>query len=260
MSNKVLHLNVMNNSGSTLLYNLISMCENSVFLKREGQSYAGVLKNEYDLKVPRIFSVKRKEIEHPDTYNLDKLKDSWMKEWRKNSKYSDSGKVLIQKSPSDVYRVDLLNDMFPNSYHIVMVRNPYAVCEGTIRRGQELHWGQTDVTYSIRNVALHCISCVSTQLKTINRIKNVTWFKYEDLFSRPEWVEDEIKDFLPELHDINLGPEKLLDTMWGIYNPLVMKDKNEEQVSRLPKDAIKIMSDVFKDSTQVFDFFDYKLL
>lgn len=64
----------------------------------------------------------------------DKLKD-----WKNSLEYFykkltiENGKVILIKNPFHSFRMDVLNEIFPNARYIHIIRNPYKVVPSTIR-------------------------------------------------------------------------------------------------------------------------------
>ena len=77
-------------------------------------------------------------------------------------KYWDRRKyILMDKTNTNIMRVDQLNKYFDNSYFLAMVRNPYAQVEGIMRRN-----GAT-----VEYAAKFALKCLRFQNKINNRKK-----------------------------------------------------------------------------------------
>src|SRR4051812_21132299 len=141
---KYLFIICMNNSGSTLLERVFRSCRNMVTLPAgpdqqvNGQGF--VLKymptpGQMQPPCTRIFSEKASVLEDESLYQWEKIKTIWRREWAKNPKFDIAHpRVFLEKSPANVYRATMLQKHFPNSFFLLVTRNPYAVAEGVRRR------------------------------------------------------------------------------------------------------------------------------
>ena len=108
--------------GSTLLNQLISTsknvsCNNNIGT-REGQTLPEV----------RTFMFDNNRWNNHIELPWQFIKSVWRKYW------DLSKPILLDKSIPNIMRVKKINHHFENSSFICMVRNPYAQCEGIIRR------------------------------------------------------------------------------------------------------------------------------
>jgi hypothetical protein len=255
---KNLFIVCMNNSGSTLLHHYLSECEKVVQLPRlkpsratssEGHNYAGA-----SMPHPRDFGVAGLWTEKPvffgkdENYEWDKIKKSWMEGWQKECGAPLGGKILLEKSPPNVIRANLLQDNFPNSYFIVMVRDPYAVSEGMRRRHG----------HNIQRAAEHCGSVLRFQSRNLSVLKNVVWFTYSDLCDRREYVKKRIIEMLPELEDLSFDSH--LDGHHSLMGrkPMPMVNLNKKQISNLGKRDLYIIKNVLLKYKKEMSFFGFK--
>ena len=66
-----------------------------------------------------------------NVYDWSKIKSVWMKYW------DQSKPVLMDKTTTNIMRFDEIKKQFDNTYAICLVRNPYAVIEGIMRRNSK---------------------------------------------------------------------------------------------------------------------------
>lgn len=80
---------------------------------------------------PRVLKEMRRPTMRADRGGLQALKDDWMKEY-------DWAKYMMEKSPPNSVRMPWLKSNFReisrNPFFIVLHKNPYAICEGIVRR------------------------------------------------------------------------------------------------------------------------------
>ena len=260
--NKHLFILCMNNSGSTMLHSYLSKCNRVIQLpKKHGlehitTSFEGhLLAKDYmptpnDLGVIAVFSKMQHVFEDSDNYNWDKIKEMWTGLWRKSSSWGESDKVLLEKSPPDLLRADLLNENFPNSNFIVMVRDPYAVIEGMNRR-----YG-----HSLVSGAEHWCRTASRNIYNIRNIEKITYFTYEQLCDNADFVKSKILSILPELEDINFDQKTS-----GVHSVDGRGEKslvnfNKKQVSRFDDRHFSLINSVLMRNLNILNFFGYKII
>ena len=117
-----------------------------------------------------------------------KVKDIW-------SKYWDLSKpILMDKSTPNIIRVSDIKQVFKPISFIAIVRNPYAQCEGIIRRNNQ----------SAEFAAEFAIRCLKYQKKNIENEKNLLFFNYEELCDNTHQVVNKINEFIPYNSDIKM--------------------------------------------------------
>ncbi len=122
MPNKHLFIVCMNNGGSTLLQHCLGSCKSIVELPRvrpaqatssEGHNHVGSA-----MPYPRKHGVIGVWTEKPNVfgnnknYNWKKIKEKWFKGWEKSADKPLENMVLLEKSPPNVIRASLLQNIF----------------------------------------------------------------------------------------------------------------------------------------------------
>jgi hypothetical protein len=193
------------------------------------------------------------KMENEDHYDFEQIKSTWHGLWKQHEHFKTANpRVFLEKSPPNVLRAQMYEKNFPNSYFMIMVRNPYAVVEGILRRCKK----RRPVEESIK----HWVETSRKQIENIEVLKNNVWFTYEDLCDRPKEVAPKIKKFMPELSDINL--RKKLRTYsqlrgWFFSTPVNL---NKPQINRLLTSDIKIINANLKQNEDLLEFFGYELI
>jgi len=249
---KFLFITVPNNSGSKLIVELLKGCKNIIALPREGERF---------VDIPRAASrlwTQTKQLEdmlNENNYNFTHIRTEWMKLWEKSAHYdSAEPKIFMEKSPPNVLRAQMYEKHFPNSYFIIMVRNPYAFVEGIIKRCPK-----KDRTEEATN---HWVETTKKQIENVSILKNNLVFTYEALCDSPKKTEKLISTFLPELADVNLRRKvTLLATVIGPKSrSMAPTNLNERQIEQLSASQINTISNILKNHTNLLDFFGYKIL
>ena len=104
-------------AGSTVLWQLISTAQNVSPLPDEGEV------------LPEIKDIMRaKPWDSECSLPWKTIKDVWEQYWDHTKPF------FIEKSPPNLIRTQAILKHFDPAYFIIMVRNPYAHCEGLMRR------------------------------------------------------------------------------------------------------------------------------
>jgi hypothetical protein len=105
-------------------------------------------------------------------------------EWKT---YWDLGKpVLLEKSPSNLIRTRFLQELFPNSYFVIVIRHPIAVAYATQK------WSNT----SLAELIEHWLVCHETFEQDRRYIRRLLVLKYEDFVERPQAMLEMMYYFL----------------------------------------------------------------
>ena len=239
-----------NNSGSTYLKNVLATCCNTWNLHREGQNTFGFIGpcNTNKMGIPpllwaanRRFRQMRKD---PSLYNWEKNRKAW---YLQAFSKSESASVFVEKSPPFLLLVPFLMTNFENTKFLLMVRNPYAMAEGILRR----HKGKN----KLELIADHIIACFQYQIRNLQFLKDQShlFFTYEELCSMPDDIEIKIKKLVPELSDLRL---KQTIPVKGIYNE-TLRNMNREQIERLSDMQKKELKTRFLKYESFFKHFGY---
>jgi hypothetical protein len=94
--------------------------------------------------------------------------------------------VLLEKSPPNLIRTRFLQELFPNSYFVIVIRHPIAVSYATQK------WSYT----SLAELIEHWLACHEKFEQDKQYIRRLLVFKYEDFVERPQAVLEMIYSFL----------------------------------------------------------------
>ncbi len=161
-----------NNSGTTLLREVLGSHPEIRALPREGQVLTDTLPTPTRLGVPRLFG-KRLDVfrwtEESDAAPALRAKYDWARYFPRRPGH------LLVKSPEDTVRTRWLQRNFAPARFVAIVRSAYAVCEGTRRRSG----------HSLADAALHWASVNECLLEDLAHLQRALLLRYEDFCARP---------------------------------------------------------------------------
>jgi Sulfotransferase family len=106
------------------------------------------------------------------------------KEWKT---YWDIEKpVLLEKSPSNLIRARFLQELFPNSYFVIVTRHPIAVAYATQK------WSYT----SLDELIEHWLVCHEKFRQDQEHLRRLLVLRYEDFVEQPQTALTKIYSFL----------------------------------------------------------------
>ena len=224
----------VNNSGTTLLENLLGRHPEISKLPEEGHYLSRVLPRPNPLKARRIWTerleVFRKVPEDGGGMSAARLKWDWL------GHYSVDGRsrFLMEKSPPNTIRGPWLQHHFKPASFLALTRSPYAVAEGIRRR--EGH--------SVERAARHWTIANQIMLDDLDRLDGSLLLSYEDLCADPSKEMIRITRFLK----IDPYPDEFLRESLPIHNvteqPSLIKDFNASSLERLSADDIRRIEDI----------------
>jgi hypothetical protein len=201
----------VNNSGTTILSNLVETHPEIRTLPAEGQQLTSAFPRPDILGVGRLWSSRMDVFrwsENNSTIPALVAKKDWLKLYSKNSG------ILLEKSPPNTVRSLWLQKNFNPSKFLSIVRCPYAVCEGIKRRKN----------YSITQAALHWTTANQCMLSDMSFLKHNLLIKYEDLVQDPVTTLNQVQHFLglksPFNHDAcaQVAAHSMEGTTTGLKN------------------------------------------
>jgi hypothetical protein len=239
-----------NNSGSTFLKKALATSRHTWNLAREGQhtfGYAGP--SSIDNRLHRHWACNDESIEvfrNPSTYDWELTRRAW---YFQAYSLSDCASIFVEKSPPFVLIVDELARNFSDARFIFMVRDPYAMVEGLLRKGNR----RLPAGPRLQIAATHVMNCLSYQRRNIEVWSSRgTFFTYETMCEEPARAERLIKNLAPALTDLTLRQRI---QVWE-YNE-ELRNMNEQQIARLGKDDVNRINEVFSLHRDLFDYFHY---
>jgi hypothetical protein len=224
-----------NNSGTTLLVEILQSHELIRSLPKEGQRITKAIPNSAPLGVGRVFTqrldlFRKTEADAGDC--VPRLRWDWA--------YFSDGRagIRLEKSPPNTLRSRWLQRYFSPARFLVLVRNPYAVCEGISRRRG----------HSIEEAALHWRLVHEILDEDMPHLEKCLTVKYEDFCEQPRQQFDRIQRFLGV--DAPFDPA-LLTAEFKAHNmdgaPQQLQNFNARSISRLSDEDRQTITRVIGD-------------
>jgi hypothetical protein len=238
-----LFLLVPNNSGSSILHDLIATSPDVAILPSEGQfcdNFVGPLAYQYD--VAHFFTKKEDIFRNKKNYEWEIIKRQWKFHWNNSN---PNATVFLQKSPPDILRDDMLTEEFEDTKFIIMIRNPYAMVESILR---------ANPTASLVDAATHAIRCLEIQLENSEKYLNDLVFKYEDLTNNTTEIVKQIEEYL---NITRIDNNRIFNTKG--YSSKIL-NMNEFQIKKLSDKQLKIINSVFSKKMTVLSECGYELI
>ena len=181
----------LHRSGTSLLYKILKQQEQISGMSEtkapedEGQHLQSVFLPAKSFGGPGRFGFNKasfldEESKLINESNKNKLFNEWSKFWDLEKEY------LIEKSPPNLVRTKFLQEMFPESYFIILLRHPIATSLATKKWSKTSHY----------SLVKHWITCHDQCLKDKSKIKNYIDIKYEELIEHPDKTLNKISKFL----------------------------------------------------------------
>ena len=218
--------------GSTLIWKLLETSSAVAILPQEGQF------------IPEV-----KDVMLNGRWQLEKvmpwamIKDVWHQYWDASKPY------LVEKSPAHLMRVgDILEHFSPTKF-ILIVRNPYAHCEGLIRRNG----------WTPDQSAKFALMCLQKQRQNFDLLGHkAISFTYEDLVNNTSEVCSKIEAFLPGLGFLDFQQHFKLRSVDGFIERKIV-DLNRKKIKNLSPDSIRGINCIFENRVDTLSYWGYEL-
>ncbi len=259
-----------NNSGSTLLKNLLATSSSTWNLQNEGQNTFGFVGprsrttigpfqgQEARALPPLTWAAEayfRTVLTDASRYDWPRTRQAWY--LQAFSSAPETASIFVEKSPFFILNVAALQANFDSSKFLFLVRNPYAVVQGIAKRQhlrRFLNGPDADLT---EVAARHIVECLRVQRENCQRFANVSCLLgYEDLCERPAQVAQAIQALQPELSDLDLRQAVAVK---GLYNE-PPRNMNRDQIAQLSTQQFEIINRVFESEQALLAWFGYALL
>jgi len=152
-------------------------------------------------------------------YRWDEIKAVWDSYW------DHEKPLLVEKSPPHLIRTREIVKHFKPVHFLIMVRNPYAHCEGLMR-----YRGWDPVT-----AAQFTVRCLRQQADNAEHLENNISFTYEDLCEAPESVCRRIQCFLPQLGALKHEEHFRIHAIDGVVNCMIRRMLHYEDRGHLKR-------------------------
>lgn len=227
-------------SGTTLLYHLLAQHSDLVWFSKEDEKK--FLTNEFLKKSHTFTKIKKKYLEIQENLTKNQSKDEikvpaelsfvydavFPEKWKDkvseqnleiliseitNLLKSTGKKRYLNKTPHNSIRISKINEIFPNSKFIHIIRDPRAVVNSLIERTKELdsdYFGipmNKKIRFSMNPVEKHSLQwkqVVKEIIKTAKKLDSSQFLqiKYEEFTDKPDYWLEKITNFceLPSFH------------------------------------------------------------
>lgn len=238
-----LFLLVPNNSGSSILHELIATSNSVATLPVEGQFCKQFIgPNPINLNVKHIFTEKEEIFANVKNYEWKVIKNEWEMYWQRSR---PNAPIKLEKSPPNILRAEMLKGMFLDCKFIMMIRNPYAVVEGILRGNPAANLDQA---------ARHAVRVLEIQLENSEKYLNDLVLRYEDLTENTLEYCNRIMNFLgiaDIVYDKDFNVKGYVSTV---------RNMNKEQIKRLTKNQIVEINKIFKEKENVLKECGYEII
>ena len=235
-----------NNSGTSLLQNILEKSDTVSTLPYEGQIYTRVLARARRKGFERVWS----EYSEKLTVNIGhSLRDGprLLHDWTKDLK-TPLHELIVEKTPANILRMTWLQRIFHKSYFVGLIRNGYAVAEGIKRKGNK----------DISRAARHWNIVNKKMLDESKRVRRFLLLNYEQLSEHPEKTMKQLANFL------ELDPQPLEQAVCKTFDfttvagsgPSPIQNLNDESIARLSSDDI---TKIRTNADEMLEYFGYKI-
>ena len=229
-----------NNSGTTLLHDIIARHRLVGSMPWEGEFYTDQLKRYWKRGVyARIWATEPEHyrMEKKGSYkaNPNRLKRQW------GGRFNDwTRPILLEKSPSNTGRVQWLQEHFENAHFIGMIRNCYAVAEGVRRK----------VKHDIRTAAKQWVKGNEFMLADFEQLERTKIIRYEDFTENPDKCVREVCEF------IGIDPDEIsVEGKWNIRGKVsTIKNMNHLSFERLSEEDCRIIEEEAGDMLEKLNY------
>lgn len=258
-------------SGSTVLYKHIIKCEAVRTLNAGNYNCWGEPLNE-DIEGDRVIyreghynmagkfpviqtpGYYKDVLDAPENYDWPLIKKLWDDNWDTSPKSNST--IRVQKTPNDVYRLKIIHPYFDDLKWIISVRNPYAYGESLI---EKLLNFRRDPVEHVDKILYHITNTYEIQKENQEFLGNNAYsMTYEDFVFNSKKHEDGIKNFMPELHDLNFDSNVIVKNQE--YDKLY--DNNDERIEKLKNipGAIDRFNEHFYKHREIINYWGYELI
>lgn len=215
-------------SGSTVLWRMLATSPHVSAFEQEGQfldSVRHVTKDPWNLQKPIPWEF---------------VKEKWEEVW-------DCTKpILLEKSPPNLAHAFEIERVFSPAYFIIINRNPYAFCEGRVRRLQG----------TMAQAAQFWVRCSRLQMKNLSELTNAIHFTYETFTESLGQISQQILEFVPELHTLDAQASFKAQAVTG-YDARPITNLNQLKIDLLSNKDLAEINSVLSQHPDVMQFWGY---
>lgn len=234
-----------NNSGTSLLQRLLEWTGEVTTFAAEGQLYTRAVRRDRKRGFSRVWTEYLDELAlHPGDARASapRLVHDWMRGLPR-----PVGPVVLEKTPANAARAGWLQEVFPDSRFVGLVRNGYAVSEGIRRKARQ----------PLTAGARHWNAVNRLLLETAPRVDHYLEVRYEELADDPAGTLLSISRFVG-LEGTAVAALAQLDeararaAMVTTFGPV--RNRNPDSIARLSPGEI---ASVRAEAREMLEFFGY---
>ena len=219
-----------NNSGTTLIHDVLAATGKFGFMLHEGQRYTDVLRRAQKRGFQRVWSEYVGELQmderHP-TSGVPRLLFDWLGELPRPLK-----PMILEKTTANTVRMRWLQRAFPGAAFIGIVRSGYAVVEGIKRKGGK----------SAERGARHWKLVNEMMLNDATHVKKFLLVRYEDFVASPRETLLRIAEFLGLGSDDIVAAYDRPDQSALNSSRESIRDMNAESIGRLDEAELRVIT------------------
>jgi len=216
-------------SGSTVLWKLLATSPQVSAFETEGQH------------LPDVRDVMRRDPWNPNaTMPWEQIKKAWMRQWDLNKP------ILLEKSPPHILRTDAIARHFQPVRFIIMVRNPFAQCEGLMRRHN----------WSVERSAQFVANCLQVQMQNARTLPDATYLTYESFADDVSATAQRILEFMPELESLDHARTFKANSLDGLVSRPIT-NLNERKINNLKASDVNRIADVLTSVEEAVAYWGY---
>lgn len=233
-----------NNSGTSLLQDILDSSGFISTFPHEGQRYTNVLTRAARRGHERVWSEFNQDLRLTAEDSLDcipRLLHDWMSELTLPIK-----PIILEKTTANAVRMTWLQEAFPQSCFIGLVRNGYAVTEGISRKGHK----------SVERGARHWNLTNQLMLQDAKNIDHFLEVRYEDLVENPKDMAKKLAKLINVNYDQFIeGINEKFSLNESIDKPKNnIRNYNAESIARLNANEIETIK---SEAEEMLDYFGY---
>lgn len=181
---------------------------------------------------------------------------TWLSRWQQLQAADPALRVVVEKSPPNMVRLDALAALFTDVSFLANNRDPYANCASILYR---MHEGETlaseDRIQQLRTLTSHWVLRSAKIRELVSRL-SIPLLTYEQFCDAPASIIGKL-DMPPgvaETIDVQARVQVKDYPMQGIAN------QNQRQIALLSDEEAAAISEVLTPQQELLDYFGYELL
>ncbi len=233
-----------NNSGTSLLQSMLDKTGQTSALEHEGQRYTRVLERGSRRGHERVWSEFLDDVRldsNATGHSIPRLLHDWFTEMPHPVK-----PIIVEKTTMNAVRMPWLQEAFPNSLFIGLVRNGYAVTEGILRKGNK----------PVDRGARHWNMVNKIMVEDSKRIDHYLPITYEALVDSPTDSAEKIANFIgiePDSMNGSINDSYTFNTVLGNQSQGI-KNMNSECIASLSDKQIRTIRN---EAEEMLDYYGY---